>query len=156
MVGRIRSDDDADQQDPAPHETQAARAGKEKPQPTGSVGGPMRFRASNESNAANALMKTMHSLIAHAKRPALVIAAAAALAVVPATAGAAGFGIAPGSFTTSASSTQAGAHAERSATFTLFSPGNVSQSKQPDATATASKPQVTRTSDAPHPRIRIR
>jgi hypothetical protein len=47
-------------------------------------------------------------------------------------------------------------YAERSATFTLFSPGNVSQSKQPDATATASKPPVTRTSDAPHPRIRIR
>jgi hypothetical protein len=44
--------------------------------------------------------------------------------------------------------------AERSATFTLFSPGNVSQAKRSDAAA--SNPQVTRTSDAPHPRVRIR
>jgi hypothetical protein len=47
-------------------------------------------------------------------------------------------------------------HAERSATFTLFSPGNVSQTKRPDATATVANPQVTRTTDAPHPRIRVR
>jgi hypothetical protein len=44
--------------------------------------------------------------------------------------------------------------AERSATFTLFSPGNVSQAKRSDAAA--SNPQVTRTSDTPHPRVRIR
>lgn len=79
----------------------------------------MRLRESNESNASNAPMTSMHSLIAHAKRSVLAIAAFAALAVLPATAGAAGFGIQPGSFTTSASTTQAGAHADLTTSFTL-------------------------------------
>jgi hypothetical protein len=44
--------------------------------------------------------------------------------------------------------------AERSATFTLFSPENASQTKRFDATA--SNPQATRTADPPHGRVRIR
>jgi hypothetical protein len=44
--------------------------------------------------------------------------------------------------------------AEQSATFTLFSPGNVGQTRRSDAAALS--PQVTRTSDTPHPRVRIR
>ena len=79
----------------------------------------MRFSAFNASNASKTAMTTMHSLIAHAKRPALVIAASAALAAVPATAGAAVFGIQPGSFTASATSTQAGAHADFTTGFLL-------------------------------------
>ena len=115
-----RGDDDADQQqDPAPHQTQEAPARQETAQPTGSVGGSMRFSAFNASNASKTAMTTMHSLIAHAKRPALVIAASAALAAVPATAGAAVFGIQPGSFTASATSTQAGAHADFTTGFLL-------------------------------------
>ena len=44
--------------------------------------------------------------------------------------------------------------AERSATFTLFSPENANQTKRFDATA--SNPQATRTADPPHGRVRIR
>jgi hypothetical protein len=44
--------------------------------------------------------------------------------------------------------------AERSATFTLFSPGNVSQIGRTDAAA--SKPPATRTADQPRGRVRIR
>jgi general secretion pathway protein N len=44
--------------------------------------------------------------------------------------------------------------AEQSATFTLFSPDNVSQARQPNAAA--SNLRATRTSDTPHPRVRIR
>jgi hypothetical protein len=44
--------------------------------------------------------------------------------------------------------------AERSATFTLFSPENANQTKRFDATA--SNPQAKRTADPPHGRVRIR
>jgi hypothetical protein len=51
--------------------------------------------------------------------------------------------------------------AERSATFTLFSPGNASQAGRPDAAAsnlraTRTTPQPTRTADPPRGRVRIR
>jgi hypothetical protein len=64
-------------------------------------------------------MISIHSLITRCKPLALTGAVVAAVAVVPATAGAQTFGITPNSLTTSVSSNQAGAHADLTTGFML-------------------------------------